>query len=155
MGIWSVLIESDVFQSGQLRAAGHFCPSANCGATPAPAGDLSPQCPRNVPASRSSDPTSPPVPPSSPVCHHLFGDHLAATRLMGDTVSPLCADGRLLPNVILITARAPSCLIALLCPGDTVPARSRVLRWSMVDGFICSATRVRSLLITPSSVGLR
>ena len=46
MGIWSVLIESDVFQSGQLWPAGHFCPSANCGATPAPAGDLSPQCPR-------------------------------------------------------------------------------------------------------------
>ena len=112
-------------------------------------------CPRNVPASRSSDPTSPQIPPSSPVCHHLFGDHLAATRLMGDTVSPLCADGRLLPNVILITARAPSFLIALLCPGDTVPARARVLRWSIVDGFICSATRVRSLLITPSSVGLR
>ena len=147
MGIWSVLIESDVFQSGQLRAAGHFCPSANCGATPAPAGDLSPQCPRFP----LSDPTSPPP----HLCHHLFGDHLAATRLMGDTVSPLCADGRLLPNVILITARAPSCLIALLCPGDTVPARARVPRWSMVDGFICSATRVRSLLITPSSVGLR
>ena len=99
MGIWSVLIESDVFQSGQLRAAGHFCPSAQ---TVAQHLLQLVTCPRNVPVSRSSDPTSPPP----HLCHHLFGDHLAATRLMGDTVSPLCADGRLLPNVILITARA-------------------------------------------------
>ena len=87
------MIKSALFQTGQLQPAGHFCPSANCpgyNTCQAPAA----QCPH-------FPPTNPP--PVSPL---VWAGHLAATRLMGDTVSRRCPDGRLLPNVILITARA-------------------------------------------------
>ena len=79
------LIKSPVFKTGQLEPAGHFC---------------YPTCPS---CSVSPFPSNQP-PPVSPLV--WVTRHLAATRLMGDTVSPRCPDGRLLPNVILIAARA-------------------------------------------------